>query len=209
MRLIALVIGLALTAASPAAAEWQVTPSFGISFGGGTTFLVADPEQGPGSPNAVFGVRGTWLGEVIGIEGDFAVAPGFFQRGFFQFGPDRQSQVTGEVREVSSNVTTLAGSVIAAAPRRLTEYGLRPYAVGGVGLMRVRIDELSTLPAESTLTMLNVGGGVTGFLTERVGLNWDFRRFWSVGGRDQEQGFSLGDEQLSFWRASMGLVLRF
>jgi hypothetical protein len=209
MRTGALALVFVIAAAGPAAAEWQITPSFGISFGGGTTFLVANPETDIGSPNAVFGVRGTLLGEVFGIEGDLGLTPGFFQRGLFQFGPERFPQATGEVLEVSSNVTTLTGNVVVAVPRRLTEYGLRPYAVGGLGMMRVRIDELTTLSAESTLAVIDVGGGVTGFLTDRIGLNWDFRRFFSVAGDDQELGFSLGDEQLSFWRASMGLVVRF
>lgn len=209
-RISALTLGLVLATTGQAAAEWQLTPSFGISFGGGTTFLPATPEQAAGSPNVVFGLRGLLLGEVFGLEADFGMAPGFFQRGLFQFGAQRrEGSVGGDDNEVSSNVTTFTGNVVVALPRRLAEYTLRPYAVGGVGLMRVRINDLESLPAASTLTAIDVGGGVTGFLSDRLGVNWDFRRVWSIGGDDQELGFSLGDEQLSFWRASMGLVIRF
>ncbi len=208
MRISALALGLVLATAGPAAAEWQLTPSFGISFGGGTTFLFANAsaEEAAGNPNAVFGLRGVLLGEVFGVEADFGVAPGIFQRGLFQFGPERVSVQGGDDLEFSSNATTLTGNIVIAMPRRLTEYTLRPYAVAGMGLMRVAFDD--PLSARSTLTAIDVGGGITGFLTDRIGLNWDFRRYWSVGGSDQEQGFSLGDEQLSFWRASMGLVIR-
>lgn len=209
MRMIVLTLGLVLFGTSPASAEWQLTPSFGMTLGGSTTFLVTT-EPGVDSPSATFGVRGIWIGEVFGLEADFSTVPGFFQRGFFQFGSVRiLPPGTPDALEVRSNVMTLTGNVIAAVPRRLTEYTLRPYAVGGIGLMRVRIDDLAGLPISSTLTAIDIGGGVTGFLSDTVGLNWDIRRFWSVGGADQQLGFSLGDEQLSFWRASMGLAIRF
>ena len=54
-----------------------------------------------------------------------------------------------------------------------------------------------------------VGGGATGFVTDRVGVDWQLRYFRSVGGVDEQQGLSLGAEQLSFWRASMALVIRY
>ena len=50
--------------------------------------------------------------------------------------------------------------------------------------------------------------GVTGFLSDRIGLIWEARYFSSVGDR-KARGFSFGAEQLSFWRASMGLVIRY
>jgi len=209
MRVGALALAVVLSTANQAAAEWQVTPSFGISWGGDTTFLLS-PSQDPGSPNVVFGVRGVWLGEIVGLEGDFGFAPGFFERGFFQFGG--QDLVStgpgGGTTEVTSKVTTLTGNVVIAVPRSVAEFGLRPYAVAGGGLMSVAFNNAG-LPADARLTAIDVGGGVTGFLSERIGLNWDFRRFWTVAGSDQEIGISLGDEQLSFWRASMGIAIRF
>jgi hypothetical protein len=208
MRVGVLTLGLVLAMAGQAAAEWQVIPSFSISFGGGTTFV--DAERAAGSANAVFGVRGVLLGEIFGVEADFGLAPGFFQRGLFGFGGDSPVPPGGGGNgDLDSLVTTLTGNVVVAVPRAVAEFTLRPYAVAGMGLMNVRINDLAVLPARSTLTALDVGGGMTGFLTDSVGLNWDFRRFWSVGGEDQELGFSIGEEQLSFWRASMGLAIRF
>lgn len=207
MRSGILAVGLVLLSGTQAAAEWQVTPSFGISFGGDTTFR--DFEQAAGSPQALFGIRGAWLGEVFGFEGDLGTAPGFFQKGVFRFGGETPGG-PGATTDVGSNVTTLTGNVVVALPRRIAEFTLRPYGVGGVGLMRVRIDDLPAgPPVASTLTVVDVGGGVTGFLSDRIGINWDVRRFWSLGGIDQELGFSIGPEQLSFWRASMGLAIRF
>jgi hypothetical protein len=57
------------------------------------------------------------------------------------------------------------------------------------------------------IAALDVGGGVTGFLTDRLGLNWDLRWFRSLRGR--QQGVSLGREKLSFWRASMAVAVRY
>ena len=50
---------------------------------------------------------------------------------------------------------------------------------------------------------------MTGFVSDRIGLNWDVRRFGSVGGKEQTPPVSYGPEQLSFWRVTMALVIRF
>jgi hypothetical protein len=57
------------------------------------------------------------------------------------------------------------------------------------------------------MAAIDVGGGVTGFVSERIGVTWDLRHFGSVGGK--LEGVSIGTEQLSFWRANMALVIRF
>ena len=51
------------------------------------------------------------------------------------------------------------------------------------------------------------GGGATGFLNDRVGLSWEVRHFRSFNG--QAHGNSLGNEQLSFWRANMAVTFRY
>ena len=190
-------LALALLAVGPAevSAEWQIKPFLGITFGGGTTFV--DVEDAAGSPNVAFGVSGMLLGEVFGIEADFSHAPGFFEAG------DRRL-----VKE--SNVTTLVGSVVVALPRRLAEYGLRPYFVGGAGLMHVRTEhQLGVLRVDGTFPAVNIGGGVTGFLTDRLGLSWEVRHFRSIGGTAGGQGLSFGREQVSFWRVHMALAVRY
>ena len=83
-----------------------------------------------------------------------------------------------EVRLVSSAVTTLTGNVVIALPKRLAGYGLRPYFSGGAGLTYVDVlGKFQIVEIHRTLPTLSLGGGVTGFLTDRVGLNWDIRRF--------------------------------
>jgi hypothetical protein len=202
-RLLALVI--LVLAPAHASADWQIKPFFGGSFAGSTTFL--DLENAAGSLNKVFGVSGLRLGEVFGVEGDFGWAPGFFSGG-------EGVQTVGCVATttlcvVHSSVKTLTANVVIAVPRRLTTYTLRPYFVGGAGIMHASSElAFGALLVSSTLPALDVGGGVTGFLSKRIGLGWDVRYFRSVG-TGEERGQSFGPEQLSFWRAHMAVAIRY
>lgn len=192
MRLRWLVLALLLLHPGAAAAEWHIKPFLGLTFGGSTTFN--DAEEAVGKPNGVFGATVVLLGNVLGVEGDVGTAPGFFQ--------------AGKDLVVSSRVTTLTGNVVVAVPKRMVEYTLRPYFVGGMGLMNVQKEgRLGALPVARTLPAIDVGGGVTGFLNERVGLSWELRHFHSLGG--DTQGNSFLPERLSFWRANMAVTFRY
>ena len=202
MRSACLVLTVWLLAPAPAAADWQVRPFIGFTFGGATTFV--DPEKAIGSQNAVIGVSGGWLGEIFGLEADFGRAPGFFQT---DQPPDL---VAAEPYLLSSAVTTLTGNVVVALPARMAGYGLRPYFSGGAGLMHIdTVGQLQILEVHRTLPTLSLGGGVTGFLNSRVGLNWDIRRLSTLRREGETMGNSLGREQLTFWRATMAVALRY
>ena len=181
---------------SVAFAEWQVKPFLGVTFGGGTTLL--EPEMAVGSPNVAVGINGLLIGDTLGVEADLGYAPGFFQTG------DLQKPLV-----VSSSTTTLTANVLIAVPRHLTQYTLRPYFVGGGGLMHAGFENFFGQTVTSTLPTMDVGAGVTGFLTNRFGVNWDVRYFRSLGGLDKGIGVSIGPEELSFWRAHMALAIRF
>lgn len=190
-----LALAILVAVPRPAVAEWQIKPFFGATFGGNTTFI--DLEQAVGNAHFTYGVSGVWLGEVIGADVDFGRSPGFFQSG------DRAQPLLLE-----SNVTTFTGNVVVALPGRIARYTLRPYFVGGAGLMRARQDPLGAggLALARTLPAMDLGGGVTGFLTDRIGLSWEARYFRSSSGGTE--GVSLAPEQLSFWRASMAVAVR-
>lgn len=186
-------LALVLTAGRVLSAEWQVKPFIGVTYGGATTFL--DSEHAVGHSNISLGASGTLLGEIFGVEADFGYGPGFFERG-------GQQLVTG------SSVETLTGNVVVALPRHLAEYTLRPYFVGGAGAMFVHVDDAFGNPfIARSLKAMDLGGGVTGFLTNRVGISWDVRYFRSID-RTFESGLSLSSEQLSFWRANMAVAIR-
>ena len=191
-RLLAVVLVIATPSA--AGAEWQFRPFLGATFGGGTTLV--DLEHAVGAPNVALGLSVVLIGEVVGVEADVAYGAGFFQSG------DRHLVA-------SSSASTVTGNLVLAAPRRLTQYTLRPYFVGGGGMIRAGSEDFGgSLPYTSTLPAVDFGGGVTGFLTSRFGLSWDVRYFRSLGLKNSERGFSLGPEQLSFWRANMALAIR-
>jgi hypothetical protein len=178
---------------APARAEWQIRPFLGAALGKDTTFTPG----AAGGPKLVYGATAGFLGEVLGVEADFSRWSGFLK--------DDQTIVT------NSAVTAIMGNVTIAMPRRLTEYTLRPYFGGGAGLMRVSIEQtVRSFNSTRNMTGVDVGGGVTGFLTRRVGLNWDLRHF--RGHRSDTSGgvgFSIGPEQLSYWRANMALAIRY
>jgi hypothetical protein len=195
MRRSVLTVAVFLLSAATAAAEWHIKPFVGLTFGGGTTFV--DPERAVGAPNFVAGVTGGLQGEVFGIEGELGWAPGFFQARALEL-------------LLSSSVTTLTGNLVAALPQRIAEYTLRPYLVAGAGMMHVQTQgRLGALPVSSTLPTMDFGGGATGFFNERVGLNWEIRRFRSFARKGRTSGVSFGDEQLSFWRATMAVAIRY
>jgi hypothetical protein len=188
-----LVVALALVPVA-AHAEFQVKPFGGITFGGNTTFV--DFDQVAGSAKLNLGVSAVWLGEIIGIEGDVATTSGFFTGS----GDDRLV--------LRSHAATFTGNVVVAMPRRIARYGLRPYAVAGFGMMHVGLfDRIAAIPFGDALAAWDFGGGATGFLNDYVGLNWDVRMFRTLAGREVA-GFSIAPEQLSFWRATMGLAIR-
>lgn len=187
--------GLLLTSTTTDAEDRQIRPFVGATFGGGTTFV--DLEDVAGKPNLAIGVSAVFLGDVFGTEVEIADAPGFFES-------DGKRLVRG------SRVTTLTGNFVVAVPRRLTEYSLRPYVVGGAGLMRVRTTTtFNVFDVSRVIPAFDVGIGVVGFLTNRIGVSWDVRRFQSIDHNAGKAGVSFDDEQLSFWRATMAVALRY
>ena len=191
-----LAVGLLLLAGPAGAAEKQVRPFVAVTFAGSTTFV--DSELAAGGPNRVLGVNAAWLGELVGVEADVGWAPGFLQAG-------RRNLV------LHSGVTTVMGNIIVAAPKRLTEYTLRPYAVAGGGVMHVRIEHpFGVLGVRENLASITLGGGAMGFLSKRAGVGWDIRRIRSVKSSAPVTGVTIGGPgRLSFWRAGMAVVLRY
>ena len=186
-------VSLALAPAA-ARAEWQIKPFGGITFGPSSTLLI-DLDHEAGQPKLNLGVSGLWLGEVVGIEGDVATTAGFFSG-------DSSSKATLILR---SHVATVMGNAVVALPKSISEYGLRPYAVAGLGSMHVSTnDNQFAFPFTKWLSAWDVGGGATGFLNDFVGLNWDLRYFKTL----QTQPGGTGPEHLSFWRATMGISVR-
>jgi hypothetical protein len=185
-------------------AEWQIKGYVGATYGGESTFLFVGPNTlapNPNHPHLAYGVSGLLIGEIVGVEVDFSHTPGFFQ----------SSSASNDPLAIGvddSGVYTLMGNVVVAMPRHLTQYTLRPYVVGGAGLMHVAFDTTrNVIQVSEPFQAMDLGAGVTGFVTRRVGLSWDVRYFRSIE-RSIQAGVSLGPERLSFWRASMAVAVR-
>jgi len=194
----ALVLGAAYLLLSTAAfaADRQLRPFIGTTFAGSTT--IVDPELAVGSPNITIGGSAVFLGELFGADIDVADVPGLFESG-------NQNLVR------SSRVTTITGNLVIAAPHRLTEYALRPYIVAGGGLMSVRTTTaLSVFDVSTMLPAIDVGVGAVGFVTNKLGVCWEVRRFQDIGTNAISGGLSIdGEQHLSFWRGTMSVVIRY
>jgi hypothetical protein len=190
---IALIVCLA---PDTARADWLLTPFIGTAFAGETTFI--DFGRGAGQTKMTVGGSAALLGDgILGLEADIGHSPRFFQE------DDPAALV------LRSRVTMLTGSVIIAAPRAVTRESLRPYLVGGLGLMQARsVDIIPFLPFDKNLLGLSLGAGAIGFLTERTGIRFDLRHLKAVTGEDGPLA-RPGTSRLSFWRATIGVTFRY
>ena len=190
-RLALLAAALLCAAPGPAAADWYVTPFIGVSSASQTTVGATDRN------NATWGASLALLSSgLFGIEADFGHTPGFFERD--------ASSLT-----IQSSAVTLGGNVIIAAPLSLTRESLRPYFVGGVTwLNAASVDVLGLFPVERKSAATVFGGGIIGMLSDRTGVRLDVRRISDVSGGEPE-GFSSQSPELSFWRTSFGVTLRY
>jgi opacity protein-like surface antigen len=197
MPTVRLVVLLGLFAAVPgaAAADWFVVPFTGASFGSQTNYI--DLDSATERTNVVYGVSGGFIGQgIVGVEIDFCLAPGFFER-------------ADPALVTSSRVTTVMGNLVLAPPLSFTREGLRPYLVVGLGLMHAASDDFSDVfTFRRDLLGLTAGGGASGYFTDRVGVRFDVRYLRNVS--EPEPGsVGFGPTRLSLWRASIGLALRY
>src|SRR4029079_844306 len=103
--------------------------------------------------------------ELFGADIDVADVPGFLEAG------DKHLVL-------HSRVTTICGNVVLAAPRRLTEYSLRPYVVAGGGMMRIReTTSLGVFDVSTVTPAFDVGVGAVAFVTNPPDGSWAAPRF--------------------------------
>jgi len=175
-------------APTQARADGFVTPWIGSAFAsnidnGQTTFGVSAGGMGAG---------------IVGGEFDFGYSPSFF----------------GTKSDFGNNtVMNLMGNVIIGIPIGGQHgAGIRPYVVGGLGLIRSQIDGGTIANVSSSENMFgwDAGGGVMGFFTDHVGLRGDLRYLRATS--DLKTGVTnlpnLDGNALHFWRATIGVTFR-
>jgi opacity protein-like surface antigen len=198
------VLILIVTLAAPAktSADWLFTPFVGMNWGGAANFGDAGDLEDEFENKGTFGASLAYMGAgVVGFEIDFGWSPNFFQNttgeGDFEFG--------------DSNVTTLMANLTVGAPfGGQSGPGIRPYASGGVGIMKSHIGDAEDLfDVNSTDWAFNVGAGVAGFFTDNVGLRGDIRYFRSLQDNEPDDELDIALSDFRFWRGTVGLTFRF
>lgn len=190
------VLALVLFALAPVAAhaDGLIIPFLGVNFGG---------TSGREISNAVNAERFDWGvsfafmgGGVLGLEADIARSPDFFGR----------SDVGG------SSVLTATGNLIVGIPfGGQSGMGFRPYAVGGVGVLRSTIDVLGEAnSADENKLAWDFGGGAMCFFGTHAGLRGEIRYFRTFDRLDFDifNGIERS-RRLDFGRASAGFIVRF
>jgi hypothetical protein len=193
LKRVATVAVFVLALPGMASAEWHFTPMLGTTFLGRTNLV--DPELASGRRHKDLGGSVVVLGGgVLGVEGLIVWTPGFFQTGNNEL-----------VR--SSRSLALMGNVIVTAPRRWTEYTLRPFVSGGFGLLNASKTEVhEVFPLTANMAGYNVGGGAIGFFSQRTGVRFDLRYYDNL--TKPQNAASIGPVQLRYMTISVGLVLR-
>lgn len=192
-RALAICCLLLVTSVREAAAEWQFTPMVGLTMFGRTS--IVDPEGGTGKRHWNFGGAVSLVGSgILGVEGLTVWTPGFFEHDDLDL-----------VR--SSRTVSVMANVVLTTPRRWTEYSLRPFVSGGLGLIHLQKIDEGLFTVDSNLAGFNIGGGAIGFLTDRTGLRFDFRYHSTLTPTDVGP-VSFGDLRLRYVTATVGLVFR-
>lgn len=170
-----------------------------MKFGGDTTFV--DLDQGTDRKKTVWGVSaGTLTDGVFGVEADVTYIPGYFE---------------GEQQDVNlvlknSRVIALMGNVLATIPNAATRGGLRPYFIAGAGLLHVHAEDLlKVTSSNSNVFGINIGGGAMGPITPDSSVRFDLRYFRNIANDPAAPQLTTARPDLSFWRATVGLTLRF
>ena len=189
------VLALALVLVCPpaASADWFITPFIGLKFAGDTNLV--DLESGASNTKLTLGAIVGWIDPgLLGFEADVGYSPRFFER-------------SSGALVARSHVITVMGNFVLSVPQEITGDSLRPFVSGGAGWMRIGIDDVAgLLPVKSNLFGINVGGGATGRLTDVSSLRFELRYFKSI--TNDEEAVREGTS-LSFWRAGVGLTLRY
>jgi opacity protein-like surface antigen len=197
-----LVLIASVATPTKASADWLLTPFVGWNWGGAANFVDLEDFDDEFEQRVNFGASLGWMGAgIAGFEIDFGYTPNFFENtsgsGNFEFG--------------DSNVTTLMGNLILGVPvGGQSGLGFRPYAVGGVGIIKSRIgDAEDFFNVDSTDWGFNVGAGAMFFFSDNFGLRGDVRYFRSLEDNEPDDEFDVAFGDFRFWRGTIGATFRF
>jgi outer membrane protein with beta-barrel domain len=189
LRLAALVPVLIMLTSAPARADGYIVPFAGFNFGGDSSTSCASLTNCE-KKRLNLGVSLVSMGPVFGLEEDISYAKNFF----------------GETPGLDNSVFSAMSNLIIG----VGVGPVRPYVVGGIGLIRPHVSSLTgsltSLGTGKNAFGYDLGGGVAGLFGKHLGVRGDVRLFRTM------QNVNLlifTGQKLEFWRASAGLVLAF
>jgi len=196
LRVIAL-LGAALAAApAPARADGYIAPFIGANFGGdiGQPLNVSLKDRNRLTYGATLGFMG---GGVFGVELDFSYTNNFYP--------------TTITPEGSNHLWTLMPALVIGVPLGGQKgFGVRPFALAGVGLVKRDADFGSLSSIAKNDLAYALGGGVMVFFNDHIGVRGEYRytRNFSVddlniANIDLERG------TFNYSRATGAVVFRF
>jgi opacity protein-like surface antigen len=179
-----------------ASADWIFTPYLGATFGSDVPDLDEDAGDNVGEKLSFGGSLAYMGANIIGFEVDLGYTPEFFE-------------LDEDLDSFDSNVVTLMANAIVGAPIGVAP-GVRPYASGGVGLVRSHVTDAGDLfDASNSDFGVNIGGGVMGFFNDNVGVRGDIRYFRALVDEEEDEEFDISFGDFDFWRGSVGVTFRF
>jgi opacity protein-like surface antigen len=193
----ALALMVSTFAPTKASADWLFTPFIGSTFGGSAnvTDVVGELNNDFKQKLTYGGSLAALGGGIVGFELDFGYSPNFFES-------DNDSlNLVGD-----GNVTTLMANLMIAGPKA----PVRPYVVGGAGLIKTRVDSADQFltDVDSNDFGFDVGGGVIFSFADNVGIRGDVRYFRGITNNDNN-GVDLRLGSFQFWRGTVGVTFRF
>jgi hypothetical protein len=161
----------------PARAEGFINPWAGVVFGNDTI------ENTVGS----FGVSAGAAGTLAGFELNLGYAPNPFDE------------------NIDNSELDLMGDVLIGPMVGSGGYGIRPFVIGGLGLIRTTLEGLE----DTNDFGFNVGAGVSGYFSRHVGLRADVRYFRTINAEEPEglDDLNIDLGEFHFWRAQIGLTI--
>jgi opacity protein-like surface antigen len=176
--------------ANGAFAGWVFTPFVGVTAGGETGFF--DPDDAARRSKLAIGASATYAWGRFAAEAEVFSVPGFFTRG-------------DDGLIASSGVLGVSGNAIVTLPafRRV-----HPYALAGLGAVRVRIKDVGDVfPVSEWQPALTAGAGALVPLSGRFSLRADARFTVSRTVKDVPVTTGFADTYVEFWRISAGLAI--
>jgi hypothetical protein len=181
-RLAALAALLLVITSAPARAEGFLTPFIGENFGGDSASCAGQTDCRP--KRTTYGVSVGAMGPSVGFEEDLGFAKNFF----------------GAAPGTENSVFSAMSNLLFFGASSRTQL----YTVSGVGLVRANVS-LNHTSVHSSGLGYDLGGGVNGIVRKHVAIRLDIRHFKTF----KDINVPLFNEKLSFWRASVGLTLKF